>query len=62
MLRVKEVAESKGYTILRLSRESGLAYSTVLQYWHDRLRRLDVEVLQKIAKTLQVSVRELIQE
>jgi transcriptional regulator with XRE-family HTH domain len=60
LLRIKEIAESKGYNILRLSRESGVRYSTVIQYWHDRLKRIDVEVLQKLARTLNVTVKDLI--
>jgi transcriptional regulator with XRE-family HTH domain len=60
LLRVKEIAESKGYNILRLSRESGVHYSTVLQYWHNRLRRVDFEVLQKLARALNVTVKDLI--
>ena len=60
MLRVKEIAESKGYSIRKLSLESGLAYGTVLQYWHNRLRRVDFEVLQKLARALNVTVKDLI--
>lgn len=62
LLRVKEVAESKGYSILRLSRESGIGYKTVLQYWHNRLKRIDTDVLQKLARTLHVSVKDLIED
>lgn len=61
-LQVREIAERKGYSIRQLSKQSGLAYPTVLGYWHNRVRRIDIVVLQKLADTLEVRITDFFRE
>lgn len=59
-LRVKEVAESKGFTAARLARRADLAYGTVKTIWDDPDRDVTIGTLAKIAAVLGVSVKDLI--
>jgi transcriptional regulator with XRE-family HTH domain len=61
-LRVRAVAEAKGYTIQRLHQEAGIAYDTVLKYWHGEIRRIDTKTLAALAKALQTTSLELLEE
>lgn len=61
-LRVRAVAEAKGYTIQRLHQEAGIAYDTVLKYWHGEIRRIDIKTLNALAKALQVSSLDLLED
>ena len=61
-LRVRAVAEAKGYTVLRLHRESGISYEAVLKYWHGDIRRIDIKTLNAFAKALQVSSLDLLED
>jgi transcriptional regulator with XRE-family HTH domain len=59
MLKVREMAEKRGWNITRLSEASGVSYPQALTIWHDRARRYDVETLKRIASAFQVQVWEL---
>jgi transcriptional regulator with XRE-family HTH domain len=59
-LRVREQAEALGYSIKRLAEEAGVDYSVVQSYWHNRPLRVDLEVLTRLAKVLQVRPSALI--
>jgi transcriptional regulator with XRE-family HTH domain len=59
MLKVKELAEAKGWNISRLSEASGVSYPQTLSIWHNRTRRYDVETLKRIADALDVHVWQL---
>ena len=54
-LRVREVAEAKGFTATSLKDATGLAYGTVLAYWNADLRQVNWRVLCTIAKALEVA-------
>ncbi len=58
-LRVKELAEAKGFNILSLSQKTQLAYSTVHGLWHDRTDQLNRKTLDRLAIVLEVRVSEL---
>jgi transcriptional regulator with XRE-family HTH domain len=60
-LVVKEKAEAQGYNIDRLARASGLDYNTVHRYWHNVIRRVDLITLEKLAQTLNLDPRELLE-
>lgn len=61
-LRVREVAESKGYNISTLSRASNVPFSTVRRVWKDPYREIKLTTLNKLAATLGVSTSELIED
>ena len=61
-LKVREIAEQKGYNISTLSRKSDVGLSTVRRLWHDPYRHVDFYVLERIAKALEVPVTALIED
>jgi DNA-binding Xre family transcriptional regulator len=61
-LRVKEVAEKKGWDTVELSRQSRVAYSVILRMFNDPAYNATLETLQKVAKALGVRVADLLAE
>jgi DNA-binding Xre family transcriptional regulator len=61
-LKVREIAEQKGYNISTLSRKADVGLSTVRRLWRDPYRHVDFDVLERIAKTLDVPVTALIED
>jgi DNA-binding Xre family transcriptional regulator len=61
-LKVKEIAEQKGFNISTLSRKSDVGLSTVRRLWHNPRRHVDLFVLERIAKALEVPVNDLIED
>jgi len=61
-LRVREVAEAKGFNQSSLARESGIGFSTVKRLFRDPYRETSMSVLERIAKALNVSIHDLIEE
>jgi transcriptional regulator with XRE-family HTH domain len=61
-LRVKEIAEAKGFNMSSLTRASGLGFSTVKRLWKDPYRETSTGTLARIAKVLGVPTRELIED
>ncbi len=59
-LRVREIAEGKGMTMQALSDKSGIAYSTIIDWWYDRARRIDKNTLNALCAALGVEPGELI--
>jgi transcriptional regulator with XRE-family HTH domain len=53
--RVKEYAQTQGYSIRSLALSAGLAYRTVFSLWHDQTMRPDERTLQKIAQALNIA-------
>ncbi len=60
-LRVREVAESKGYTMMRLSRETGITFNTIKRLWKNPTVGANVHTLARIAEVLQVDISELVE-
>ena len=58
-LRIRELAEARGLNITELSRQARIGYSTAHALWHDKPENLNRTVLWKIARALDVSVRDL---
>jgi DNA-binding Xre family transcriptional regulator len=58
-LRIKEVAESRGFTQTKLSRQAELQYPTVHGLWTNPYRDASINTLAKIAKVLNVPVSDL---
>ena len=60
-LRVKEVAEAKGYNMSSLSRAADVSFTTIKRLWRRPYGGANVETLDKIANVLGVSVSDLIE-
>lgn len=60
-LRVKEVAEAKGYNMSSLSRAADVSFTTIKRLWKRPDGGANVETLDKIARVLSVSVADLIE-
>ena len=61
-LKVKEVAQAKGFSMGKLSRVSDVAYNTIKRIYDDPNYSPTVNTLMKIAKTLGVSIADLVEE
>ncbi len=59
-LRIKEIAEAKGYNISTLSRASDVPFTTLRKAWRDPYYEIRLASLYKIAKTLGVATGDLI--
>ena len=53
-LRVRELAEAQGMNIQALANRSGIAYSSALDLWYDRVQRIDKKTIAKVATALGV--------
>jgi DNA-binding Xre family transcriptional regulator len=60
-LKIKEVAQQKGFSMSRLSRESNMAYKTIQTIWRDPYHEVTTTTLNKLAHTLEVDPSELIE-
>jgi DNA-binding Xre family transcriptional regulator len=60
-LKIKEVAQQKGFSMSRLSRESNMAYKTIQTIWRDPHHEVTTTTLNKLARTLGVDPSELIE-
>ena len=61
-LKVKEIAEQKGWTQAKLQRAADVNSRTMSGIWHDPYRRVTYEVLTKVARALGVEVADLVEE
>ena len=61
-LKVREIAEQKGFNISTLSRKADVGLSTVRRLWHNPSRHVDFDVLERLAKALDVPVTALIED
>ncbi len=61
-LRVKEVAQARGFTMARLQRAADINLKTIQAIWHDPRHNASLNTLDKIAKVLGVPVTELIED
>lgn len=60
-LRIKEVAEEKGYNMSSLSRKSDVSFKTVKRLWKDPYQTANTDTLERLATALGVDVRELLE-
>ncbi len=61
-LRVKEVAQAKGFTMARLQRVADINLKTLQAIWHNPQHDASLNTLDKLAKALNVPVTELIED
>jgi transcriptional regulator with XRE-family HTH domain len=61
-LRIREFAEQKGWTLKEVAARSGVPYTTVTTYARSAgMATLDVTALQKLARTFDVMMEDLIE-
>ena len=60
-LKIKEVAQQRGFSMSRLSRESNMAYKTIQTIWRNPNHEVTTTTLNKLARTLGVDPSELIE-
>jgi DNA-binding Xre family transcriptional regulator len=58
-LRIKELAEARGWNIQQLSWNARLSYSSAHAFWNDKPKQLDRVMLDRIALALEVKVSDL---
>lgn len=58
-LRIKELAEKKGWNITDFSHKAEIAYSTAHSLWHGRVEQLNIRTLDRVAIALGVTVNDL---
>jgi DNA-binding Xre family transcriptional regulator len=61
-LRIKEVAESKGYNMSTLSREANVPFITIKRAWRNPHYEIKLATLSKLAQTLGVATSDLIED
>lgn len=61
-LRIRELAEERGFNIASLARRADLGFSTVRRLWRDPYQETTTTTLARISKALNVSSRELIED
>jgi DNA-binding Xre family transcriptional regulator len=61
-IRLKEVAEARGFDISKLSRKADVSYRTTWKLWNNPDANVSLEVLSKFAFALGVNVADLIDE
>ncbi len=61
-LRVKEIAESKGYNMSKLSRAADVSFNTIKRIWKNPELGANIITLSKIAKVLNVTISDLTEE
>lgn len=60
-LRVQEVARARGIlTIKGLAERAALAYDTAADLWHGRMKRMDLEVLNRVCMALDCGPSDLL--
>lgn len=60
-IKVKEIAEPKGWTAAKLARRADLSYPTVADLWKDPERDVSLRTLEKLARVLEVEIADLIE-
>ncbi|HVB20618.1 MAG TPA: helix-turn-helix transcriptional regulator [Ktedonobacteraceae bacterium] len=61
-LRIKEVAEERGFNMSSLSRASDVSFRTIKRLWKDPTQSANTYTLERIARALNVRVADLIEE
>ncbi|MEG4054081.1 MULTISPECIES: helix-turn-helix transcriptional regulator [unclassified Microcoleus] len=61
-LRVRELAQEKGWTLKEVSERSGIPYSTVRSYAHSpKLATVDYTALNKMARLFDIAIEDLVE-
>ncbi len=60
-LKVKEIAEAKGFNMSSLSRKSDVSFNTVRRLWKDPYHETSTVILEKLARALHVDITNLLE-
>ncbi|HEY9627124.1 MAG TPA: helix-turn-helix transcriptional regulator [Coleofasciculaceae cyanobacterium] len=61
-LRIKELAEAKGWTLKEVANRSGVNYRTIHSYVRrDSMAMIDFTSVQKIARAFEVAIEDLVE-
>jgi DNA-binding Xre family transcriptional regulator len=60
-LRVKELAEARGYNISSLSRHADISIRNIRRMWRNPYTVTTTETLEKLARTLGVTMNDLVE-
>lgn len=61
-LRVRELAEERGFNMSSLARKADIGFSTVKRMWKNPYQKANTEILEKIARALGVPIASLIED
>ncbi|HLZ64015.1 MAG TPA: helix-turn-helix transcriptional regulator [Ktedonosporobacter sp.] len=61
-LRVKELAEPRGFNISSLSRKADLGFSTVKRIWNDPYHDAAISTLDKLSQALKLPIQDLFEQ
>lgn len=61
-LRIKEVAEARGYTMSSLSRKADISLRNVRRLWRDPETVTTTDTLEKLARALEVNIGDLVDD
>ncbi len=59
---IKQIAQERGFNIASLSRVANVPIKTIRNVWHNPRYPLPMDVQERIAKALEVSIRDLFEE
>ncbi len=61
-LRIRELADERGWTLKDVAERSGVNYKTVVSYVRrDSMAMIDYTAVQKLARTFEVSMEDLVE-
>ena len=60
-LRIREMADERGWTLMDVADRSGVPYSTVRHYARSELATVDLSSVQKIAQTFDALIEDLLE-
>ena len=61
-LRIRELAEQKGWTLKQVAERSGVNYNTIRSYvQRDALNTADISAVYKIARSFDVTMEDLVE-
>jgi DNA-binding Xre family transcriptional regulator len=61
-LRLKEEAEARGYNMSSLSRKSDVSFRTIKRLWKKPESTVNTDTLERLAKALGCSIKDLIED
>ena len=59
-IRLAEIATEKGYTRTTLSTATKISYPTVLLFWNDTVKKVDLDILDRLCIFLQCDACDIV--